>query len=75
MIESDLASAKHYLTTAQEKEFDLDIIRHALISAARALLVVKGVDRKEVPEILNAFVTKFVDTHIFSSSFLNKVNP
>ena len=71
MIESDLASAKHYLSTAREKECDLEVIRHALISASRALLVVKGVDPKEEPAIINAFIAKFVDTHIFSEEFSN----
>ena len=64
MIESDLASAQHYLTTAREKGFDLDAIHHAFISSSRALLVVKGVDPKDEAEIIDAFIAKFVDTHI-----------
>jgi sulfite reductase (ferredoxin) len=71
MIESDLLSAEHYLTTAREKELDLEVIRHALLSASRALLVVKGVDPKEEPAIINAFIAKFVDTHIFPEEFLH----
>ena len=71
MIESDLASAQHLLTTSREKGFDLDAIRHAFISASRALLVVKGVDPKDEPAIIDAFISKFVDTRIAPSEFAN----
>jgi sulfite reductase (ferredoxin) len=71
MIESDLASAQHLLTTSREKGFDLDALHHAFISASRALLVVKGVDPKDEPAIIDAFISKFVDTHIVPSEFSN----
>ncbi len=71
MIESDLKSAQHYLATAREQGFDLDMIHNALISSSRALLVVKGVDPKEEAEIIDAFIAKFVDTHICPPEFKN----
>ena len=57
MIESDLASAQHSLTTSREKGFDLDALHHAFIFTSRALLVVKGVDPKDEPAIIDAFIS------------------
>ena len=71
MIESDLATAQNFLTTSRENNYDLDGIHHAFISASRALLVVKGVDPKNGPEIIDAFITKFVNTRIAPSEFSN----
>ncbi len=71
MIESDLASATQYLTSAREKAYDLGAIQHALIFASRALLVVKGVDPKYEPEIIDSFKAQFVDTHLCPPQFMN----
>ena len=71
MIESDLASAQKFLDRAREKNYDLDGIHQAFISASRALLVVKGVDPKDEPAIIDAFINKFVDSRIAPSEFAN----
>jgi len=60
MIESDLNSAKQSLAKALDKGLDLGEIKEALVYAARALLVVKGIDPKDEKEVISSFVEKFV---------------
>ncbi|MBI5399073.1 sulfurtransferase TusA family protein [Candidatus Saganbacteria bacterium] len=69
MIESDLNSAKQSLAKARDKKFDLKEIKEALIYAARALLVVKGIDPRDEKEAATAFIEKFVKSGISAPEF------
>jgi sulfite reductase (ferredoxin) len=61
MIESDLNSAKQSLAKTNIKE--------ALVYAARALLVVRGVDPKDEKEAIAAFADKFIKGGICAPDF------
>ena len=61
MIESDINSAKQSLAKAN--------IKDALVYAARALLVVRGVDPKDEKEAIAAFAEKFIKGGICAPDF------
>ncbi|MCM8811347.1 MAG: sulfurtransferase TusA family protein [Candidatus Omnitrophica bacterium] len=71
MIESDIESARQSLIKAKDKNFDISEIKNALVYAARALLIVKGVDPKDEKHAILSFVEKFVKTGICEIRFEN----
>jgi len=69
MIESDLKSAEQSLIKSEEKDFDLNETKNALVYSSRALLVVQGVDPKNQKEAISSFVDKFIKTGICNKEF------
>lgn len=68
IIESDLADAEKSITKAEET-LDSTHIRDALHYAARALLVVKGIDSKTPEETFRGFLHELVGQGVCSSKF------
>ncbi|MFQ5681540.1 MAG: sulfurtransferase TusA family protein, partial [Candidatus Omnitrophota bacterium] len=61
VIQADLAEAKICLDKARDNQYPVEEIKRALHLAARALLIVKGVDPQSPQEAFCAFGEKFVD--------------
>lgn len=64
LIEADLNEAERVLNLAKEKGYEKGLIKDALIYSARALQVVKGLEPKSDPEVIESFINAFVNKGI-----------
>ncbi|MCM8781191.1 MAG: sulfurtransferase TusA family protein [Candidatus Omnitrophica bacterium] len=69
MIEADLTDAEIALKQAEKQEYPISLIKRGLLLAARALLVVRGVDPRTEEEIFFEFENKFVKENLVDSKY------
>jgi sulfite reductase (ferredoxin) len=68
VIADDIAGAKRALHSAQSSSESADMFE-ALLPAARALLITRGVDSQNATDIIQAFEKHFIDTGLVPSEF------
>jgi len=68
IVESDMADAERNIAKAEER-LDFESIREALHYAARALLVVRGIDPKTPAEAFDGFLKEIVGKGLCSPKF------
>jgi sulfite reductase (ferredoxin) len=64
LIEADLSESERLLKLAQEKGYDVALLKDSLVYSARALQVVKGLEPKSDREVISTFVKEFVEKGI-----------
>jgi len=70
LIEADLAEAEKEMVLAKEDSYKIDHLRNFLIYSARALQVVKGLEPKTDDEVIESFITEFIDKGIADKRFI-----
>ncbi len=73
MLESDIESARQSLAKARDNDYAMPEIKNAVVFAARALLVVKGIDATGDIEAVKSFSEKFPASGIVKPDFKNIV--
>ena len=70
IIESDISEAEENIKTAEEK-LDHTTLQNAVLLAARALLVVKGIDPKTPEETFKSFASEIIASGVCNPKFKN----
>lgn len=70
LIEADLAEAEKEMVLAKEDGYKIDYLRNSLIYSARALQVVKGLEPKDDNEVIESFITEFINKGIADKRFI-----
>lgn len=64
LIEADLSDAEDNLKLARENGYQKDSLKNTLIYSARALQVVRGLEPKNDRDVIDFFITEFVEKGI-----------
>ncbi|MCM8797332.1 MAG: sulfurtransferase TusA family protein [Candidatus Omnitrophica bacterium] len=69
MIEADLSEAGIFLQQAEKEEYSIIHIKKSILLAARALLVVRGIDPKTEEEVFSGFTERFVKEELVDAKY------
>lgn len=61
LIDADLSDAEENLKLARENGYQRDFLKNSLIYSARALQVVRGLEPKNDRDVIDFFITEFVE--------------
>lgn len=64
LIDADLSDAEENLKLARENGYQRDFLKNTLIYSARALQVVRGLEPKNDRDVIDFFITEFVEKGI-----------